>query len=174
MCNHSSRAKSSVELADIFNLYGHSYTEKYRLSIEQHKAINAICNCRTSVLGGNIRRCSCCGIELISYNSCRNRHCPKCQALAKARWLDTRSAELLPIEYFHVVFTIPHELNLLAGYNQAIIYNILFKSAWIAIEALGKDKKRLGGLMGMLAALHTGDRIFRNIFTCIALFREER
>lgn len=172
MCDHNggarsgarSSAKNSVELADIFNQYGHSYIEQHKLSKEQYKAFNAICNCRTAVLGGNIKRCSCCGTELISYNSCRNRHCPKCQALAKARWLEARSAELLPVEYFHVVFTIPHDLNLLAGYNQVQIYNILFKSAWVAIETLGRDKKILGGLMGMLAALHTwGQNLMQHI-----------
>lgn len=155
MCIHSDRAKDSVELADIFNLYGDSYIEQHRVSKEQHKAVNAIRNCRTAALGGNVQRCSNCGVELISYNSCRNRHCPKCQALAKARWLAARQAELLPVEYFHVVFTIPHDLNCLAGYNQEVIYNILFKAAWLTVKKLGYDPKRLGGLMGMLAALHT-------------------
>lgn len=155
MCEHSSRVKTSVELADVFNLYGSSYITNHRLSKEQYKAINAICNCRTAVLGGNVQRCTCCGAEYNSYNSCRNRHCPKCQALAKARWLAARQKELLPVEYFHVVFTIPHELNCIASFNQTIIYNILFKAAWLTVSKLGKDKKRLGGLMGMLAALHT-------------------
>jgi len=155
MCKFGGRAKSSTELSDIFNLYGDSYINKHKLSLVQHKAVNAIRNCRTAALGGNVQRCSCCGAELISYNSCRNRHCPKCQALAKAKWLEARQAELLPVEYFHVVFTIPHELNFITGYNQALIYNILFKSAWTTIKTLGMDKKRLGGLMGMLAALHT-------------------
>jgi hypothetical protein len=155
MCVPNNRAKDSVELANIFNLYGDSYIKKHRLSKEQYKAVNAIRNCRTAALGGNVQRCSNCGVELISYNSCRNRHCPKCQALAKARWLNARQAELLPVEYFHVVFTIPHDLNGLANYNQEVIYNILFKAAWLTVKKLGYDPKRLGGLMGMLAALHT-------------------
>lgn len=159
MCKQDRRAKGAAELADIFNLYANSYIKQHQLSKEQYKAVNAIRNCRTAVLGGNVQRCACCGVELISYNSCRNRHCPKCQALAKARWLAARQAELLPLEYFHVVFTIPHELNFLAGYNQAIIYNILVKAAWITICTLGKDKKRLGGLMGMLVALHTWGQV---------------
>lgn len=164
MCNHSGRVKNSTELADIFNRYGDSYLKKYKLSTEQYKAVNAIRNCRTAALGGNVQRCTCCGIEIISYNSCRNRHCPKCQALTKARWLAAKQAELLPVEYFHVVFTIPHELNVIAGYNQTIIYNILFKAAWITISTLSKDKKRLGGLMGMLAALHTwGQNLLQHI-----------
>lgn len=164
MCKDSSIVKNSTELADIFNLYANSYIAKHQLSKEQHKAINAIRNCRTAVLGGNVQHCACCDAEFNTYNSCRNRHCPKCQALAKARWLAAREAELLPVEYFHVVFTIPHELNFLAGYNQAITYNILFKAAWITVCTLGKDKKRLGGLMGMLAALHTwGQALFQHI-----------
>lgn len=155
MCESAGRDKNPAELANIFNLYANSYIKKHRLSKEQYKAVNAICNCRTAALGGNVQCCADCGAELISYNSCRNRHCPKCQTLAKERWLAARQAELLPVEYFHVVFTIPHELNFLAGYNQVTIYNILFKAAWTTIQTLGKDKKRLGGLMGMLAALHT-------------------
>jgi hypothetical protein len=164
MCKHNNRAKSSTELADIFNLYGNSYIKQNKLSLVQHKAANAIRNCRTAALGGNVQRCSCCGAESISYNSCRNRHCPKCQALAKAKWLEARQAELLPVEYFHVVFTIPHELNFIVGYNQALIYNILFKSAWTTIQTLSMDKKRLGGLMSMLAALHTwGQNLLQHV-----------
>ncbi|RPJ57685.1 MAG: IS91 family transposase [Dehalococcoidia bacterium] len=155
MCKSDSRAKSSAELSDIFNLYGNSYIERNKLSLVQHKAVNAIRNCRTAALGGNVQHCPCCGADIISYNSCRNRHCPKCQALAKAKWLEARQAELLPVEYFHVVFTIPHELNFIAGYNQTLIYNILFKAAWTTIKTLGMDEKRLGGLVSMLAALHT-------------------
>jgi hypothetical protein len=164
VCTSNDRAKSSVELSDIFNLYGNSYIDRHKLSVVQHKAINAIRNCRTAALGGNVQCCSHCGAEVISYNSCRNRHCPKCQTLAKTKWLEARQAELLPVEYFHVVFTIPHELNLLAGYNQTLIYNILFKSAWTTIRTLGADKKRLVGLMGMLAALHTwGQNLLQHI-----------
>lgn len=162
MCNHSSRVRGSTELADIFNLHADSYIAKHGLSREQYKAVNAIRNCRTAALGGNVQRCSCCGAQFNTYNSCRDRHCPKCQGLAKARWLEARQAELLPVKYFHVVFTIPHELNIIAGYNQTLIYNILFKAAWRTICTLGKDK--LGGLMGMLAALHTwGQALLQHI-----------
>lgn len=159
MCTNGGRVKDSTELADIFNLHANSYIAKHRLSKDQYKAVNAIRNCRTAALGGNVQRCTCCGAEFNTYNSCRNRHCPKCQGLAKVRWLAARQAELLPVDYFHVVFTIPHELNFLAGYNQTIIYNILFKAAWITICTLGKDKKRFGGLMGTLAALHTWGQV---------------
>ena len=164
MCKGDSRAKNSAELSDIFNLYGDSYIKQHKLSLVQYKAVNAIRNCRTAALGGNVQRCPCCGAEIISYNSCRNRHCPKCQALAKAKWLEARQAELLPVEYFHVVFTIPHELNFIVGYNQGLIYNILFKSAWATIKTLGLDKKRLGGIMSMLAALHTwGQNLLQHV-----------
>ena len=164
MCKGDSRAKNSAELSDIFNLYGDSYIKQHKLSLVQYKAVNAIRNCRTAALGGNVQRCPCCGAEIISYNSCRNRYCPKCQALAKAKWLEARQAELLPVEYFHVVFTIPHELNFIVGYNQALIYNILFKSAWATIKTLGLDKKRLGGIMSMLAALHTwGQNLLQHV-----------
>lgn len=164
MCKGDSRAKNSAELSDIFNLYGDSYIKQHKLSLVQYKAVNAIRNCRTAALGGNVQRCPCCGAEIISYNSCRNRYCPKCQALAKAKWLEARQAELLPVEYFHVVFTIPHELNFIVGYNQGLIYNILFKSAWATIKTLGLDKKRLGGIMSMLAALHTwGQNLLQHV-----------
>jgi len=164
VCKGDSRAKNSAELSDIFNLYGGSYIKQHKLSLVQYKAVNAIRNCRTAALGGNVQRCPCCGAEIISYNSCRNRHCPKCQALAKAKWLEARQAELLPVEYFHVVFTIPHELNFIVGYNQGLIYNILFKSAWATIKTLGLDKKRLGGIMSMLAALHTwGQNLLQHV-----------
>jgi hypothetical protein len=164
MCNNKNSRDNSAEVADIFNLYGDAYCEQYKLPAEQYKAINAIRNCRTAALGGHVQKCDSCGAEVITYNSCRNRHCPKCQSMAKVRWLEQRQAELLPVEYFHVVFTIPHELNSLASYNQAKIYNILFKSAWTTIQTLGNDKKRLGGEMAMLAALHTwGQTLFQHI-----------
>lgn len=164
MCIHSNGVKSPVELADIFNAYGDDYRKRNKLSATCHKAINAICNCRTKALGGHVHQCEFCSAEIIMYDSCRNRHCPKCQTMAKTLWLEARQAELLPVEYFHVVFTIPHELNFIASYNQTAIYNILFKAAWIAIKTLGEDPKRLGGLMGMLAVLHTwGQNLLQHI-----------
>ena len=121
----------------------------------QRKAINAISSCRTAALGGHVSRCNHCGALEIAYNSCRYRHCPKCQTTKKLRWLEERKAELLPVPYFHVVFTLPHELNPLASYNPAAIYNLLFKAAWATVNTLGHDKKRLNGQMGMAAFLHT-------------------
>ncbi len=100
-------------------------------------------------------RCNHCGVLEMAYNSCRYRHCPRCRAPKKVRWLAERKAELLPVPYFHVVFTLPHELNPIASYNQAVIYNLLFKAAWATVNTLGHDKKRLNGQMGMIAFLHT-------------------
>ncbi len=147
--------KNSTELADVFLSYGQSYIEHHGVSAIQNKAIQAISRCRTAALGGHIDCCTQCGTMEISYNSCRYRHCPKCQTTKQLRWLKARKEKLLPVGYFHVVFTISHELNGIASYNPAIIYNILFKASWSVINTLGHDKKRLGGQLGMLAMLHT-------------------
>jgi len=136
--------------------YGEAYCQEHGTSVPQRKVIRAIDACRTSVLGGHVYSCAHCGAAEVQYNSCRNRHCPKCQTVKQLRWLEQRKTELLPVQYFHVVFTIPHELNGIAGYNQALIYNLLFKAAWSTIRTLGLDPKRkLGGEMGMLSVLHT-------------------
>jgi hypothetical protein len=155
MCTQADQRKTSVELADIFLRHAEDYIDQRGVSAHQHKAINAISRCRTSVLGGHALRCNHCGIQDISYNSCRYRHCPKCQTTKQLRWLDQRKSELLPTHYFHVVFTLPHEINHIASYNQAVIYNLLFKAAWLTIDTFGKDENRLAGQMGMLAFLHT-------------------
>ena len=154
MCTSSGRP-TKVELADIFAQHAEAYIASYGVSSIQYKAINAISRCRTAQLGGHVLRCNHCGALEMSYNSCRYRHCPKCQAPKKIRWLDERKAELLPVPYFHVVFTLPHELNPLASYNPALIYHLLFRAAWATIERLGHDKNRLNGKMGMTAFLHT-------------------
>jgi Putative transposase/Transposase zinc-binding domain len=142
-------------LRDIFAHSGATYIEQHGVSTIQYKAITAISSCRTSKLGGHVLCCDHCGALDIAYNSCRYRHCPKCQALKKIRWLEERKAELLPVPYFHVVFTLPHELNPIASYNPTVIYNLLFKAAWTTVNTLGHDKKRLNGQMGMTAFLHT-------------------
>ena len=148
-------SKSSVELADIFNLYSQSYCEQYKLSAVQYKAINAIRNCRTAALGGHIQRCECCDAEIISYNSCRNRNCPKCGNLKKEQWILDRSSELLPVPYFHTVFTIPHELNGLFLLNQKLLYSLLFKAASETLTRLALDPKYLGAQVGVTMVLHT-------------------
>lgn len=156
MCDQENALEqSSMELANVFHMHRESYCKNNKLSPEQHKVINAICNCRTSILGGHIEQCDHCDNIHISYNSCRNRHCPKCQSLKTAKWLEDRQKELLPVPYFHVVFTLPHELNNLVLYNKSGLYSLLMQSVWETIKTLGKDKKRLNGLMGMMAILHT-------------------
>lgn len=155
MCHSLKQARASVELADIFVRHADSYLEKYGASAFQQKAVNAISRCRTAALGGHVLCCDYCGATEISYNSCRYRHCPKCQTSKQLCWLEDRKSELLPVPYFHVVFTLPHELNPIASYNPEAIYNLLFKAAWATVDTLGRDKKRLNGKTGMLAFLHT-------------------
>jgi predicted Zn-ribbon and HTH transcriptional regulator len=112
-CQRPATARSGVELADIFRTYGESYRCNHPLPVSHLKVIEAVKRCRTAALGGHIERCNSCGFERPAYNSCRNRHCPKCQSLAKVKWLDKQSSELLPVGYFHLVFTLPQELNAL-------------------------------------------------------------
>jgi len=155
MCKSATPVERSCELSDIFRKYGPTFLDNHCLATTQYKAMRAIEACRTATLGGHILQCDECGTIVQSYNSCRNRHCPKCQSLAKAKWLAARQEELLPTQYFHVVFTLPHEINLLAQYNHKLIYDLLFASAWHAVNTLGSDPKHLGGKMGMIAILHT-------------------
>lgn len=155
MCVVSKTTRQGVELADIFRMHGDAYCQKNILTPEQYQVFNAIRNCRTSVLGGHVEQCDRCLAIHCAYNSCRNRHCPKCESFKAAQWLKAREAELLPVPYFHVVFTLPHELNNLVLYNKRILYNLLFESAWETLKTLGEDPKRLNGEMGMLSVLHT-------------------
>lgn len=147
--------KYGTELADVFRQHGEAYSKANTLAPEQYKVFHAIQHCRTSVLGGHIDECDQCGTRQNSYNSCRNRHCPKCESFKAAQWLEDRQAELLPVSYFHVVFTLPHELNTMVLYNKRILYNLLFQSAWETLKTLGKNPDRLNGEMGMLSVLHT-------------------
>ncbi len=144
-----------VEVADIFGSFGEEYRRTNKLPKRMHKAMKAIEACRTAKLGGHIDECDSCGHIRISYNSCRNRHCPKCQGIAREKWLIDRKKDLLPVEYFHVVFTIPDRLNPLALRNQKEVYGILFKAASQTLLQLGKDNKYLGGEIGLISILHT-------------------
>ena len=144
-----------VEVGDIFRLYGEQFRQRYNLPKRHVRAMNAIKNCRTRALGSHSDRCDKCGHVRVYYNSCRNRHCPKCQGLNQTIWVDKLSANLLPIKYFHIVFTIPSELNRLALVNQECLYNILFKAASETILMLAKDPKHLGVETGLVAVLHT-------------------
>ena len=125
------------------------------LSIDQRRAFDAIVNCRTKALGGHLEQCNGCGHERNAYNSCRNRSCPKCQALARAKWMDSRAAELLPIPYFHVTFTIPKELGSIALQNQRVVYDILLRAAAGTLQELAADPKHVGAEIGVLSILHT-------------------
>jgi hypothetical protein len=149
------RPAPRLELADIVRVHGDRYRRTHRLAKVQHAALRAIAACRTALLGGHREMCDRCGAERITYNSCRNRHCPKCQTLTKERWLAARRADLLPIPYFHVVFTLPHSVNVLAQGNPRIIYTLLFRAAADTLLTFGRDPRHLGGTIGVTAILHT-------------------
>jgi hypothetical protein len=146
-----------AEVQDILRLYGDSYRRVYRKNITpvQYKAMRHIEICRTAALGGHVDVCDRCGEQRISYNSCRNRHCPKCQYLKKEKWLEDRMADLLPINYFHVVFTIPDILNSICLNNQWGVYDILFQSVSETLKKLSRDKKYLNARTGYISVLHT-------------------
>lgn len=146
---------SDLEVAHIFRRHGEAFRQSHRLCRVQLQAMRAIEDCRTAVLGGHLYRCEECGSEKNVYNSCRNRHCPKCQSLDKERWLKKRRNELLPVPYFHVVFTLPEELNVLALGNPEVIYDLLFHSASETLLEIAADPKHLGACLGILAVLHT-------------------
>ena len=120
--------RASPELTEVFRQYGESYRRTHRVSAGEQKVIRAVSICRTQDLGGHLERCDTCGFERPAYNSCRNRHCPKCQSLAKAKWLEKQTSELLPVGYFHLVFTLPHQLNPLILAHKKILLALLFKA----------------------------------------------
>ena len=149
--------RRSLEVADVFRAYGESYRETHgaRMLLRHRRAMRAVEICRTSELGGHVDECDHCNHLRISYNSCRNRHCPKCQCLDKERWLEARNKELLPVQYFHVIFTIPDKLRPVALKNQRIVYNLLFKAVSETLHELSRDPKHLGAQIGFIAILHT-------------------
>jgi hypothetical protein len=151
----AAEGRQRVELADIVRAHGAEYRRTHRLSRAQHRALQAIEDCRTAALGGHREVCEACGAERIAYNSCRNRHCPKCQRLATEQWLEARRRELLPTEYFHVVFTLPHALNPLAQSHPRLVYTLLFQAAGSTLTRFGRDPRHLGGELGVTAILHT-------------------
>jgi hypothetical protein len=144
-------------VAEVIRQHGDGFAQRYGgvLSDAQRKALRDLAACRTAVLGGHVEHCLDCGHERIAYNSCRNRHCPKCQALARAHWLDQQARHLLPVEYHHVVFTLPAELGELALANPAIVYDLLMRSAAGALREVAANPKRLGATVGVLMVLHT-------------------
>ena len=148
---------SSLEVADIFRAMGPSYrlAQAGHLSLAQFKVMSAIENCRTAALGGHVDGCDDCGYLRVAYNSCRNRHCPKCQAAAAQAWLAERKADLLPVGYFHVVFTLPAEIADIAWQNKAVVYDLLFRAASETMMTIAADPKHLGARIGITAVLHT-------------------
>lgn len=149
------RPSPRLEMADIVRVHGDRYRRTHRLAKVQDVALRAIAACRTALLGGHRETCDRCGAVRITYHSCRNRHCPKCQTLTKERWLAARRADLLPIPYFHVVFTLPHTLNALAQGNPRVLYTLLFRAAADTLLTFGRDTRHLGGTIGVTAILHT-------------------
>ena len=154
---NSSKTRPKHEMADVLRQYLPQYLKNHKLSPQQFKAVKAILACRTSALGGHVRGCDHedCHHEDQSYNSCGNRHCPKCQGIGKNRWLKKRLKELLPVHHYHVVFTLPHLLNNLSLFNKALFYNLLFEASSLTLKAFGNNPKYLGAKMGFLGVLHT-------------------
>ena len=149
------------ELQDVFSLYGEAYRLKHSLPPNHLKAMYAIESCRTPLLGAHLDECDTCGNIQISYNSCRNRHCPKCQTLNKERWIEARTEDLLNVGYFHVVFTLPDTLNQVVYQNQEVIYNILFKAVAETLTELAAAKKHLGAGIGITEIIHTWGQNFQ-------------
>ena len=149
--------RPALEVADIVRHHGAAYraTHANRLGHSQRRVLSAIAACRTAQLGGHVERCTDCGVTRVAYNSCRNRHCPKCQGLARAQWLADRHAELLPVPYFHVVFTLPGPIAAIAFHNKAVVYDLLFKTAIDTLRTIAADRKHLGAEIGVIAVLHT-------------------
>src|SRR6266496_1889338 len=142
------RPRSRCELADIFREYGEKYRRDHSLPVSHLRIMRAVERCRTASLGGHMQQCDSCGFERPAYNSCRNRHCPKCQSMAKAKWLEKQKSELLPVGYFHLVFTLPHELNRLVLINKKILLGHLFKAVGQTLVDFGHT--RLGGQIGFI------------------------
>jgi hypothetical protein len=154
--------RAGPELAEVFRQYGESYRRTHRVSACEQKVIRAVSICRTQDLGGHLDRCDACGFERPAYNSCRNRHCPKCQSLAKAKWLETQTSELLPVGYFHLVFTLPHQLNPLILAHKKTLLALLFKAVSETLLEFGRS--RLRATVGIIAVLHTWDQTLKDHF----------
>ncbi len=145
----------ALELADIFRQYGPAYRQAHPLPLHQHRLMRAIETCRTPALGAVVEWCDHCQYTHTRYRSCRNRHCPKCQGAARQKWLEQRREELLPVEYFHVVFTVPESIAALAFYNKEILYEILFRAAAQTLLTIAADPQRLGVAVGFFCVLHS-------------------
>ena len=151
------QARPPLEVADVLRTHGRDLLARYGpvLSSVQRRAVRDLAVCRTAALGGHVEHCRECGHDRIAYNSCRNRHCPKCQALTRARWLAREAEQVLPVEYHHVVFTLPAELSALALANPRLLYDLLFRAAATTLRLVAANPKRLGAVVGALLVLHT-------------------
>jgi hypothetical protein len=149
--------RPKLEVADIFRRYGTAYREQRAdsMSVAQRRVMSAIEQCRTAALGGHLERCDACGHERNCYNSCGDRHCPKCQSLARARWIEDRNSELLDVPYFHLVFTVPEQIAAIAYQNKRVVYNILLRTTAETLTTIAADPKHLGAQIGFFAVLHT-------------------
>ena len=149
--------RPKLEVADVFRRYGGAYRDNHgaSMSSQQRRVMTAIEVCRTAALGGHLERCDQCGHERNCFNNCRDRHCPKCQSLARAQWIEDRQSELLEVPYFHVVFTVPQEIEVIAFQNQTVVYDILFQAASETLRTIAGDPKHLGAEIGFLGVLHT-------------------
>lgn len=150
-------SRPRLEVADVIRAHGSDLLEALGdgLSSAQQRVLDHLATCRTAALGGHVEQCDRCGHERIAYNSCRDRHCPKCQAQARADWLAARQADLLPVEYFHVVFTVPEEVARIARQNKQVVYGILFAASAETLQQIAADPRHLGAAIGFLAVLHT-------------------
>ena len=144
----NAKKRPAFELADIIKIHGDRYRATGKIPAHHLRTLSAIERCRTAELGGHITVCTDCGSSKISYNSCRNRHCPKCGGLARELWIEDRKRELLPVRYQHIVFTIPHEFNDFCRYNANFCYSLLFRSAWNTLDTFARNKKWLGARAG--------------------------
>jgi hypothetical protein len=149
--------RPALEVADVLRAHGAAFVAAHgpHLSRDQRRAIQELALCRTAALGGHTEQCADCGTQRVSYNSCRNRHCPKCQAAARAVWLQREAQSLLPVDYYHVVFTLPEALGPLALQNRRVLYDLLLRTAWETVQELARDPHYLGATVGLLAVLHT-------------------
>lgn len=146
---------SSCEVADIIRLYAEQYLSKHKLAKKQYAVMSAIRNCRTAAYGYHIDQCDSCGHTEQAFNSCRDRHCPKCQGVSRKKWTDARIKDILPVPYYHVVFTLPHLLNKMIAYNKRVIYELFLSSSSDTLLTFGRDPKWLGGEVGFYGVLHT-------------------
>lgn len=156
--------RPAVEVADVLHAQGEHFLDQHPwLSVQQRTVLRALTRCRTAALGGHVDQCGSCGHRVVSYNSCRNRHCPKCQAQARARWLVARERELLDVSYVHVVFTLPHTLHALCRRNAALLYHLLFRASAASLLEVAADPRHLGAVIGFLSILHTwGQTLIRH------------